>query len=139
MTPSQKKIEALLQQFATSCNTTLHLKEGVCALYNTQGHEAAVLEVPDQSDCLLFHCQLINAEHQAGQNFYALLLQLNFEMSAMRGCWLAIDENHIVRLCFQQTISQIDETSFGNLITGFITQAEEVREFITHITEHDVA
>jgi hypothetical protein len=64
----------------------LHLKEGGCALYNFQGQEAAVLEVPKQKDSLLMHCQLNETYPQASLTLYPLLMQLNYEMASMWGC-----------------------------------------------------
>ncbi|WHU90679.1 type III secretion system chaperone [Pantoea agglomerans] len=138
MTPSQQRVDAFLQHFAASCKTPLHLKEGVCPMYTDQGEEAAVLEVPEHSDCLLLHCELASTAPHSALNFYALLLQLNFEMAAMRGCWLALDEQHKVRLCFQQSLAQMDETNFSQLLSGFIAQAGEVREYIGQLTEYSV-
>ncbi|CCG85930.1 type III secretion system chaperone [Erwinia piriflorinigrans] len=139
MTSSQQRVEKLLQHFSAGCKTPLHLKEGVCALYNEQGEEAAVLEVPEHSDSLLLHCQLAETDPQASLTLYPMLLQLNFEMAAMRGCWLALDEQHKVRLCFQQSLAQLDEAEFSHIVSGFIEQAAEVREFIAHIIDRSAA
>lgn len=134
MTSSQQQVEKLLQHFSAWCKTPLHLKEGVCALYNEQGEEAAVLEVPEHSDSLLLHCQLIDTDPQASLMLFPKLLQLNFEMAAMRGCWLAVDELYKVRLCFQQPLAHLDEADFSHIVSGFIEQAAEVRAFIAELT-----
>lgn len=139
MTSSQQRVEKLLQHFSAGCKTPLHLKEGVCALYNEQGEEAAVLEVPEHSDSLLLHCQLVETDPQASLTLYPMLLQLNFEMAAMRGCWLALDELHKVRLCFQQPLAQLGEAEFSHVVSGFIEQAAEVREFIVQLTARSAA
>ncbi|MCX8957625.1 type III secretion system chaperone [Erwinia psidii] len=139
MTPSQRQVEKLLQHFSAGCKTPLHLKDGVCALYNDQGQEAAILEVPDQSDSLLLHCQITETDPQASLTLYPLLLQLNFEMAAMRGCWLALDEMYKVRLCFQHSLTQLDEATFSHVVSGFIGQATEVRDFITQMIGRNVA
>ncbi|MEN0616100.1 type III secretion system chaperone [Klebsiella indica] len=129
MTESQLQVEKLLQHFAAGSTEPLHLKEGVCALCHEQGQEAAVLEVPEHSDSLLLHCHLFEADEQ----IYPLLLQLNFEMGAMRGCWLALDEHNAIRLCYQQPLRQLDESVFSHMLNGFITQTVEVREFISDL------
>lgn len=139
MTPSQRQVERFLQHFSAGCKTPLHLKDGVCALYNEQGQEAAVLEVPEQSDSLLLHCQLTETDPQTALILYPQLLQLNFEMAAMRGCWLALDEQYKVRLCFQQSLTQLDEATFSHLVSGFIEQAVEVSEFIGQIAARSAA
>lgn len=139
MTPSQQQAETFLQHFSAGCHTPLHLQNGVCALYNEQGQEAAVLEVPEQSDSLLLHCQLLVADPQSAAALYPLLLQLNFEMGAMRGCWLALDELHTVRLCFQQALASLDEASFTHVVSGFIEQAGEVRAFIAEMLAQSAA
>ncbi|AXF77193.1 type III secretion system chaperone [Erwinia tracheiphila] len=133
MTPTQQQVEKLLQHFSAGCKTPLQLKDGVCALYDDEGKEAAVLEVPEQSESLLLHCQLIETDSQRSLTLYPLLLQLNFEMAAMRGCWLALDELYKVRLCFQQPLAQLDEASFSHVVSGFIEQVVEVRDFINQM------
>lgn len=139
MTPSQQQVERLLQHFSAGCKTPLHLKEGVCALYNEQDEEAAVLEVPEHSDSMLLHCQLAETDPQATVTLYPMLLQLNFEMAAMRGCWLALDELQKVRLCFQQPLAYLDEAEFSHVVSGFIEQASEVRDFIAQFSGRSAA
>lgn len=139
MTASQRQVEKFLRYFSEGCKTPLHLKDGVCALYNDQGQEAVVLEVPEQSDSLLMHCQLTETDPKASLTLYQLLLQLNFEMAAMQGCWLAMDEQYKVRLCFQQSLHQLDEATFSHVVSGFIEQSVEVRGFIGQISSSSAA
>ncbi|GME46441.1 hypothetical protein CRM79_00620 [Pantoea agglomerans] len=139
MTASQRQVETFLRYFSECCKTPLYLKDGVCALYNDQGQEAVVLEVPEQSDSLLMHCQLTETDPEALMTLYPLLLQLNFEMAAMQGCWLAMDEQYKVRLCFQQSLCQLDEATFSHIVSGFIEQAVDVREFVGQIISRSVA
>ncbi|ATZ12617.1 type III secretion system chaperone [Erwinia amylovora] len=139
MTSSQQRVERFLQYFSAGCKTPIHLKDGVCALYNEQDEEAAVLEVPQHSDSLLLHCRIIEADPQTSITLYSMLLQLNFEMAAMRGCWLALDELHNVRLCFQQSLEHLDEASFSDIVSGFIEHAAEVREYIAQLDESSAA
>lgn len=139
MTASQRQVETFLHYFSEGCKTPLHLRDGVCALYDDQGQEAVVLEVPEQSDSLLMHCQLTETDPQASLTLYPLLLQLNFEMAAMRGCWLAMDEQYKLRLCFQQSLVQLDEATFSHVVSGFIEQAVEVRDFIGQISSSSAA
>lgn len=137
MTLSQRQVEKLLQHFSAGCKTPLHLKDGVCALYDDQGQEAVVIEVPDHSESLLLHCQLLDTDPQVSLTLYPLLLQLNFEMAAMRGCWLAMDEVHKVRLCFQQPLAQLEEATFTHVVSGFIEQVNEVRDFLVQLIERN--
>ncbi len=130
MTSSQQQLERFLEHFSAGCKTPLQLQDGVCALYHDDGAEAAVLELPPHSSSLLLHCRLVDSDPQVSLTLYPALLQLNFEMAAMRGCWLALDERHQVRLCCQQSLALLDEASFSLLVSGFIQQAGEVREFI---------
>ncbi|MEI8632324.1 CesT family type III secretion system chaperone [Vibrio sp. PP-XX7] len=50
-------------------------------------------------------------------------------MSAMQGCWLAIDEQNQLNLCYVQPIEQTDEQHFSDTLAGFIGQVKDVRAF----------
>ncbi|WP_232216582.1 MULTISPECIES: CesT family type III secretion system chaperone [Brenneria] len=51
-------------------------------------------------------------------------------MAAMKGCWLALDENSTLRLCTQHAAETLDEPSFTALLPAFIRQAKETRLLI---------
>ncbi|WP_038913924.1 type III secretion system chaperone [Dickeya zeae] len=131
MTSAQQQAARLLQHFSQFNHTRLALNNGICVLNDAQGQEAAVIEVPAQSDNLLLHCQIVNLQGEDRPAIYRLMLLLNFEMAAMCGCWLALDEFDNLRLCTQHPLDTLDEPGFTALLTGYIRQVSDVRAFIT--------
>ncbi|QTF09551.1 DspFAvrF family protein [Brenneria izadpanahii] len=130
MTQYQRQVERWLQHLAQRYRTDLTLRDGVCALCDENGGEAAIIEVPAQSDSLLLHCQLPVLPEEIAEGISRFCLQLNFEMNAMRGCWLAMDEYQTLRLCTQHTVNTLNEQAFTALVEGFIRQVDEVGAFL---------
>lgn len=131
MTPTQSKTNQFLQHFSQSINTKLSLNNGVCAIYNHLSQQSAVIEVPDFSDNIIFHCSLMTLPEKVNAQTMKQMLLLNFEMSAMQGCWLAIDEQQQLCLCYLLPIDKTDQTHFCNTLLGFIEQVKNVRPFIS--------
>ncbi|MFP1921477.1 type III secretion system chaperone [Lonsdalea quercina] len=133
MHSQQQHVTRLLQAFGRASQTPLRLDNGICVLNDENGEEAAVIDVPAHSEQLLLHCRIVALDGLEGLDeaaIYRLMLQLNFEMAAMRGCWLALDEFNQLRLCFQHSLSALDENRFNAMLSGFIQQVKETRDFI---------
>ncbi|WP_312117826.1 type III secretion system chaperone [Kosakonia cowanii] len=134
MMTQQRQLQGLLDDFGRRQGISLTLDNGVCALQDEQGQEAVVLELPPGSDTLLLHCQLFAATQLAEQlTTWRLLMKLNFEMHAMRGCWLALDEEEQVRLCYQQPLADLTPATFSALMLAFMQQAREARALLPEI------
>ncbi|RLM27708.1 DspFAvrF family protein [Brenneria alni] len=133
MTSYHQQLESWLQHLAQRYRTSLTLRDGVCALCDENGAEAAVIEVPAQSDILLLHCQLPVLSEEMSEAISRFCLQLNFEMNAMRGCWLALDEYQTLRLCTQHPVNMLNEQTFTALVEGFIEQVDEVGAFLRDV------
>ncbi|MEI8632325.1 hypothetical protein P4S72_10630 [Vibrio sp. PP-XX7] len=58
MTPFQVRTNQFLQHFSQTTQSTLTLKHGVCAIYNAEHQKIAVIEVPESSENIIFHCSL---------------------------------------------------------------------------------
>lgn len=130
MTQYQQRVESWLKHLSQRYRTSLTLRDGMCALCDASGGEAAIIEVPDQSDSLLLHCQLPVLPEELTEAMLRFCLQLNFEMNAMRGCWLAVDEYQTLRLSTQHAIDILNEQTFTALVEGFIQQVDEVGAFL---------
>ncbi|WP_304169864.1 type III secretion system chaperone [Lonsdalea britannica] len=133
MHSQQQHVTRLLQAFGRATQTPLRLDNGICVLNDENGEEAAVIDVPAHSEQLLLHCRIVALDGLEGVDEAAMLrlmLQLNFEMAAMRGCWLAVDEFNQLRLCFQHSLSGLEENRFNAVLSGFIQQVKESRDFI---------
>lgn len=130
----QQQLQQWLDTWGRQQKTTLRLEQGVCLLTNAQQQEVAVIELPQQSSAAILHCKVAEL---TGQDALLLpnLLAMNFEMNAMRGCWLALDGKNAVRLCTQSEMAALDAESFGRWLSAFISQSEEVRAFITELPE----
>lgn len=127
--PSASQYPSRAAQLLRAFDARLQLNDGVCALNGDDGREAAIIEAPAGGDSLLLHCQLLNVP-PTDAALYRLMLQLNFEMAAMRGCWLALDEYDNLRLCAQRELNTLDEAAFAALLTGFIGQGRETKAFL---------
>lgn len=126
------QLDNLLHHFATTCNTSLKMDNGVCALYGDDQREAAVLEMLPGSTSLFIHCEIL-AQLSPDQALLNVLLKMNFEANAMRGCWLALDEYNTLRLCTQYDIESLHEQQFTSLLIGFIALVKDVRATLSSL------
>ncbi len=133
MNRTTSAVNTMLEELSHRWQVQLKLQEGVCALYGANEKELAVLEVPEQSEQLLLHCNIAREGLTEGDAFNQLALKLNFEMSAMRGCWLALDEYQALRLCSSYEINALTVQKLEALLTGFMHQVDEVRGFFDEI------
>ncbi|MDW6001973.1 type III secretion system chaperone [Vibrio mangrovi] len=138
MTPHQLKANQLIQHFGQTINASLSLKDGVCALFDTNHQETAIVEVPDFSDNIIFHCSLLKLPPEVTPQAMRKMLLLNFEISAMQGCWLAIDENDQLCLCHVLPLDKTNEQHFTDTLVGFIEQVKDVRAFTTDLLRETV-
>jgi len=123
-----EQLNHFLAYYGRRLGIELGLKNGVCALMRDQ-QELAIVELPPESDCVIFHRRLGDLK-EAAESYLRTLLALNFEMDAMRGCWLAMDGDDRLRLCSQQPLAGLDAAGFGLLLNAFMHQADEVGEFL---------
>ncbi|MDI2591014.1 type III secretion system chaperone [Pseudomonas sp. 681] len=124
MANSKPNIQGFIAHLGHQLGTSLTLQGGVCALYDNANLQAAVIELPEHGDNVILHCRL--GALQPGPDNVQQLLNMNFDVAALRGCWLALDQGD-VRLCTQHTLARLDEDSFCGLVNGFIAQARETR------------
>ncbi|MDD0975124.1 type III secretion system chaperone [Pseudomonas fontis] len=117
-------LERYITRLGNQLGTTLSFQHGVCALYDRDGHQAVVIEVPEHADQLILHCRL--GALQPGPDQPEQLLRMNFAIAALRGCWLALDQGDI-RLCTQREMSILDDEGFCSLVNGYIAQVRETR------------
>lgn len=123
-----EKLNHFLAYYGRRLGLNLGLKNGVCALVRDR-KEIAIVELPPDSDCVIFHRRLEDLK-DVSENYLRTLLALNFEMDAMRGCWLAMDGDDSLRLCSQQPLAALDAAGFSDMLNAFIIQAGEVDEFL---------
>ncbi|ORM77461.1 hypothetical protein HA42_17760 [Pantoea deleyi] len=134
MMMQQQNLQRLLDDFGRRQGISLTIDNGVCAMQDEQGQEAVILELPAGSDTLLLHCQLFASALLTDQlTTWRLLMKLNFEMQAMRGCWLALDEEEQMRICYQQPLAGLTPATFSALMLAFIQQAREMRLLLPEI------
>jgi hypothetical protein len=128
----QQQLQQWLDAWGRQQKISLRLEEGICQLTNAQQQEAAVIELPPESSSVVLHCRV---GQLTGQDAALLpnLLAMNFEMNAMRGCWLALDGENAIRLCTQCEMSALDVEQFARWLSAFIGQSGEVREFLTEL------
>lgn len=120
----QRIVDGFLTRLSERLGTPLRLQRGVCALYDEQDRQLAVIEIPQPASTVMLHCQLGGVEH--GLDSYRRLLASNFDMASMRGCWFALNHDALC-LCTQRDISELDEQRFCDLAMGFIAQAQSMK------------
>lgn len=130
MTGAQQQVNQLLQHFGKRAGAALELQDGVCALYDPEGRQAAVVEAHGETDTVIVHCRLMDFREQSDPQLLQQMLMLNFEISAMRGTWLALDDEGLLRLCTIYALANASEQSFSDLLEGFVAHVAEVRSFI---------
>lgn len=128
----QQQLQQWLDAWGKQHKISLRLEEGVCLLTDAQQQEAAVIELPPESSAVVLHCRVGDL---TGQDAALLpnLLAMNFEMNAMRGCWLALDGENAIRLCTQCEVFALDAELFAGWLNAFISQSGEVRAFIAEL------
>ena len=114
--------DACIQALGKQLGTALQLENGVCALFD-EGREVVIIEIPAAGDVAILHCKLALRPDPA---LYERLMRLNFDSGTMGGCWLALDEQHAVRLCAQLPLKALDELTFVEWVQGFVLQTHEV-------------
>lgn len=121
----QLQMNELLDHLAKTCGTPLSLDNGVCALYIGGRNEAATLEFPPGATQVFIHRALID-QQAATAGTYELLLRMNFEANAMRGCWVAMDSYNTLRLCTQVDPLVFSGQQFVSLLMGFIALGQDL-------------
>ncbi|PAU57200.1 hypothetical protein BZL41_18930 [Pseudomonas sp. PIC25] len=119
----QRVVHGFVARLGERLGTPLTLQNGVCALYDEQDRELAVIEIPLPGSAVMFYCRL--GRSGAGLD-HQRLLAANFDMGSMRGCWFALDRGALC-LCTQREIADLDEQRFCDLAMGFIAQAKTMR------------
>lgn len=114
--------DACIQALGKQLGTALQLENGVCALFD-EGREVVIIEIPAGGDVAILHCKL---SLRPDPGLYERLMRLNFDSGAMSGCWLALDEQHSVRLCTQLPLKALDEMTFVDWVQGFVLQTRDV-------------
>jgi hypothetical protein len=119
------KIKELLDHLSKACGSSLSLNDGVCALYMGDQERAATLEFPVGSSYVFIH-RAIGDQKRVDKATCELLLRMNFEANAMRGCWVAMDTYNILRLCTQLDPLSISGHQFIAMLTGFISLGQDL-------------
>lgn len=130
MVNTKPDIQRFIARLSDKLGTPLTLQNGVCALYDHEQRQVAVIELPEHSDSVVFHCRLGGMQKGAGN--LQDLLEMNFDVSTLRGCWFALDQGG-VRLCTQRELTRLDEEQFCHVVTGFMAQVQETRATLSHL------
>ncbi|NRD75709.1 CesT family type III secretion system chaperone [Shewanella sp. VB17] len=121
------KIKALFVELSDSVGSDLDIETGICALYDQDGHEAAIIEIPKNSEMIILHCELFSVNEELTIEAYQQIMQQNFLIGDMKGCWFAL-EGSSLKLCTKRFIADMNGLRFCHLVNGFIQQGKEWRE-----------
>lgn len=134
MDHTEAKIEELFSELSISVGSHLNIKTGTCALYDPDGQEAAIIEIPKNSEMIIIHCDLLCINEALTIEVYQYIMTKNFSISDMKGCWFALD-NTSLKLCTQRTITDMDGIRFCHLVNGFIQQGKHWREKLPQLLD----
>lgn len=130
------KIKELLDQLSKACGSSFSLNDGVCAIYMGDQEKAATLEFPTGSSYVFIHRAIGDPKH-VNRATYELLLRMNFEANAMRGCWVAMDTYNILRLCTQLDPLSLSGRQFIAILTGFISLGQDLEAVLKQRAQPD--
>lgn len=116
--------DRFIRALGAQLGASLTLQNGVCALYDSDDQQAAVIELPEHSEMVMFHCRVGRSPEGAAD--LRRLLSMNFDIARLHGCWFAVDQGD-VRLCAQHQLASLDEVRFCDIVRGFIARAREAR------------
>lgn len=127
MQPPAPDFTRFINSLGAQLGTLLALQNGVCALYDSEGNEAVIIELPEHSEMVIFHCRVGHCPESTAD--LQRLLSMNFDVARMHGCWFAVDQED-VRLCAQRELATLDEQAFCAVTRGFIAQVREARTLL---------
>lgn len=128
------KIKELFVELSDSVGSYLDIETGICALYDHDGHEAAIIEIPKNSEMIILHCELLSMDVDLTIEAYQHIMKQNFLIGDMKGCWFAMEGNSL-KLCTKRFITDMDGLRFCHLVNGFIEQGKEWRENLPQLLD----
>ncbi|AMO58833.1 type III secretion system chaperone [Endozoicomonas montiporae] len=134
MTDSQERFEQLIKHLSDISGHEFPISNNACTLINETDEVAAIIELPEGSDLLLFHSMVsrLPSEPEVRYGRALQLLNLNNSPEKLRGAWFAIDgEGFGIHLMSSSPIYSLSEGQFENLLFNYIQLTEELRQQLT--------
>lgn len=124
------KIDDYLKEISVKVNTNFALINRVCALVDSEKRRW-VIEVPEQSDFVVFFAPLfVIPEHKRDQG-NEFLLKRNIHGNENRGTWLALHPNtNEVTLVYTHIVEMLTCQLFENVLTQFVEFSKEMSEML---------
>jgi hypothetical protein len=120
-------VASMIEHLGKKMGITLSLDRGVCAIFD-RDRELVVIEIAPSSDLVILH-RVMAMQHE-GNRSYEHLLKLNFDITALAGCWLALDSSSQARLCAQLPMLLLDEVYFSQWVEGFVNLCSQVETLL---------
>ena len=118
---------SLIEHLGRKMGSTLTLDRGVCAIFD-KDREQVVIEIATGGDLVILH-RLIAMRLESKWS-YEHLLELNFDITELAGCWLALDSSSQPRLCAQLPLVLLDEAYFARWVEGFVNRCALVETLL---------
>ena len=131
MTKDIKKQE-LLSKLSDFLRTPLKWEGAVCSLQESSGEELVVIEIPDAGDNIILHCLIDNMANKKNLSNLNEILNLNYDLELMKGCWLAANETEL-RLFFLEEIELTNFERFNNMVVNFMNISKKVRSKLRNV------
>lgn len=132
---TREKLEHLLSSWFRSIDAPLlEMNEaGVCAFHH-KDDKVVIVEIPSNSSVGFVYSTIADAPSEGKAAFYEKALTLNAHGIQTKGACLALDANsHVLYLYRTLRVEVLDDTTFSNLMTNFITAIGDVRTKLSQI------
>ncbi|OMH25649.1 type III secretion system chaperone [Motiliproteus sp. MSK22-1] len=120
------KKQELLSKLSEFLRTPLKWEGNVCSLQESSGEELVVIEIPDAGDNIILHCLIDNMANKNDSLSLSRILNLNYDLELMKGCWLAANETEL-RLFFLEELELTNFERFNNMVMNFVSISKSVR------------
>lgn len=125
------KIDGFLKEISQKLGTKFSLINGVCVLVDKDKTNRWIIEVPENSDFVVFFAPLFVIPDYKQREAHQIVLQRNIYANENRGTWLALNPNSSeLTLVFSHVVEMLNCQLFENVLTQFVEFSKEVRESV---------
>ncbi|USE35053.1 CesT family type III secretion system chaperone [Endozoicomonas sp. SCSIO W0465] len=127
MSDSHEHFELLIQHLNDLSGQKFPMIDSACTLFNEKNEIAAVVELPESSDLLLFHRLVarLPSDPETRNGRALQLLTLNGVPDKLQGAWFSIDpEGYGIYLMTGHPIDNLSTNGFESLLMNFIHLAD---------------
>ncbi|WP_175330155.1 type III secretion system chaperone [Candidatus Ichthyocystis hellenicum] len=125
------KIDGFLKEISQKLGTKFSLIDRVCVLVDKDKTNRWIIEVPENSDFVVFFAPMFAIPDYKLREGYETVLRRNIYANENRGTWIALNPNSSeLTLVFSHVVDMLNCQLFENILTQFVEFSKEVRESV---------